>query len=524
MLHLNVRLKTVVLTSIFCAMLAACGGGSGSGSELGGQGNGSPRAAIDLPGGRLGRDEPLVVRFSKAMDVMSLQLGGEIGAAATPVWASSAFENDFLTLNPPPGGWPGGMDRRLVVDAKDKLGVAVETASASYLVKMAFSPFPAADMVLGQPNFTSSQVNQGGNAGPSTLAIPNGVAISPSGMVFVADTINSRVLAYRSGAASANEKALFALGQPTLADTGCKRGGLENHCQPTAVSINNGKLLVIDGTGSRALVYNTIPTDGPRPADVVLGKADVDDTWDESCTPATMKRPQSGMITPDGKVLVADTQHHRVLIWNQVPTETGRAPDIVLGQFDGTYCAANDANHDRTSDVRPSANTLANPIAVWSDGQRVVVVDADNSRVLVWNSFPSAHFQPADTVLGQGTFTSYRANDNDQNDSDDGKASARTMRSPYGVASNGVQLAISDAGNNRILIWNEFPTLSFQPADFVIGHGNFTALAENDTNDDGTTDGPAANVLGHPAGLTFHGDSLFVADYLNSRVLRFKSR
>ena len=39
-------------------------------------------------------------------------------------------------------------------------------------------------------------------------------------------------------------------------------------------------------------------------------------------------------------------------------------------------------------------------------GGRLYVADKSNNRVLVWNSFPTVDFQPADHVLGQPDFVS----------------------------------------------------------------------------------------------------------------------
>ena len=48
-----------------------------------------------------------------------------------------------------------------------------------------------------------------------------------------------------------------------------------------------------------------------------------------------------------------------------------------------------------------TASSFDRPAAVWTDGNRVIVSDRDNNRVLLWNSWPTANNQPADLVLGQ---------------------------------------------------------------------------------------------------------------------------
>ena len=52
-----------------------------------------------------------------------------------------------------------------------------------------------ADLVLGQPNFTSNTANNGG-VSASSLHGPHGVAVDTAGNVHVTDLYNNRVLVY----------------------------------------------------------------------------------------------------------------------------------------------------------------------------------------------------------------------------------------------------------------------------------------------------------------------------------------
>lgn len=60
------------------------------------------------------------------------------------------------------------------------------------------APAGTATKVFGQPSFNANTCNQGGNAGPSTLCYPEGVAIDRHGTLYVSDTGNNRVLEYVS--------------------------------------------------------------------------------------------------------------------------------------------------------------------------------------------------------------------------------------------------------------------------------------------------------------------------------------
>jgi hypothetical protein len=157
------------------------------------------------------------------------------------------------------------------------------------------------------------------------------------------------------------------------------------------------------------------------------------------------------------------------------------------------------------------------PTDVWSDGTRLAVADHRNNRVLVWEAFPTANGAPADLAVGQPDLVS------------NGSATTQTgLLGLYGgtyLASNGNQLFVADWGNNRVLVWNTFPTASGAAADVVLGQGDFTHGVYNDDNTDGTPDtGPSARTLFVPSGLGLWGGQLFVADAGNYRYLIFDAQ
>jgi hypothetical protein len=198
---------------------------------------------------------------------------------------------------------------------------------------------------------------------------------------------------------------------------------------------------------------------------------------------------------------------------------------VVIGQSDFTHCTENDDDQNAILEATPTARTPHTPVGMWTDGARLVVGDTANHRVLIWNGIPTTNFQPADLVLGQATFTRNTEND----DTQDGVADAPTARTSHrptaGIHSNGTQLAVADTLNNRVLIWNAFPTTNFQPADVVLGQGDFSHATENDDDQNNASDGVAsARVLYNPAGVLFHRDRLLIADTNNYRMLIFRSK
>jgi len=170
-----------------------------------------------------------------------------------------------------------------------------------------------------------------------------------------------------------------------------------------------------------------------------------------------------GVWAVGGRLIVSDTGQNRVFIWNQIPTTEYAEPDVILGQID-----TDETGRNAGGSVGP--DTLQYPSGLWSDGERLLVADAWNHRVLIWNHFPTQHGQPADIVLGQADFTS-----NQPNGQRIGAApTARTLNWPYGVTSDGERLWIADTGNRRVLFFDHFPTESFTAATAVIGQPNFT--------------------------------------------------
>ena len=197
--------------------------------------------------------------------------------------------------------------------------------------------------------------------------------------------------------------------------------------------------------------------------DVVKAPDLVKDTWIFQGAEHNPLLAPRGVFLVQGKLIVCDTGQNRVFIWNSIPRSSHQDPDLFLGQ--DTVGATG-----RNADGKVSASTLQYPSGLWSDGERLVVADAWNHRVLIWNTFPTQNGQPADVVLGQADFQS-----NQPNVEGVGKPpSAQTLYWPYGVYSDGQHLFIADTGNRRVLFYEAFPEESFAAADRVIGKESFT--------------------------------------------------
>lgn len=187
--------------------------------------------------------------------------------------------------------------------------------------------------------------------------------------------------------------------------------------------------------------------------------------------------PDSPFLAPRGvfchgsKLLVSDTGQNRVFIWNSIPESFHQKPDIIIGQADNS-------NTGRNSGGVSSAQSLQYPSAVWTDGIRLIVADAWNHRVLIWNTFPEVSHQGADVVLGQDDFAGNQPNKIGVNSD----CSASSLYWPYGLAVHDNKLFVADTGNRRVLVFNTIPQISGMQADYVIGQSDFTERGYNPVN------------------------------------------
>ncbi|MEM1022938.1 MAG: hypothetical protein AAGD10_14630 [Myxococcota bacterium] len=268
---------------------------------------------------------------------------------------------------------------------------------------------------------------------------------------------------------------------------------------------SDGPLLIADTGHHRVVVHHRLPKEDGREADLVLGQPDFHtegrNALRDEPTAETMNVP-TGICRFGEGLAVADSWNNRVLVWRNMPVHSSQPADFVLGQ--------GDFEHQRPNrDGEPRADTMHWPFQVMVHGGRLYVCDAGNRRVLVWRDLPGETGQPADFALGQADLES-------RSDNGGKSADARSVRWPHDMTIHGGRLLVSDAGNNRVLAWNELPNESNVPASLVLGQADFTGTDHNR--------GiylPTAESFSMPYALQSGGDRLLVADTANSRLLGF---
>ena len=333
-----------------------------------------------------------------------------------------------------------------------------------------------ADVVLGQPDFISTTAG----VSQSLMRLPTSVATDGVHIV-AADTDNNRVLIWNSIPQANGAPADLVLGQPdftTVAPNSGTSGVLVPSARslrgPQGVWIQDGKLFVSDNMNHRVLIWNTWPTSNFQPADVVLGQPDFTTQIEGDLTKSSPAATPTNLLNPaavssDGvRLFVVDLGHHRVLIWKTIPTQNGTAADLVVGQPDlvsslpnhtgaGGVCASNgtDSSGNATYPALCGA-TLSFPRFALSDGTRLFISDGGNDRILVFNSIPTQNGAKADVVLGQPDDTTVRTSDDTTNNPDGAaqRASVDTIRTPCALAWDGASLYAAEPFSRRVLVYS----------------------------------------------------------------------
>lgn len=320
-------------------------------------------------------------------------------------------------------------------------------------------PGPAAEIVLGQSDFTTSTYTPRGAATTSLNAIglPAGLVVDSAGRLYVAEALSAqrgRILFWNAPLFT-GQAATRLLGvvtdsnPPTVSD-------LQLNASPAGLFLVGSQLGIADTFNNRLLLY--------RPAT----------QW------------------------TADTQ-------NQQAAEVVGQKDF----FTGTI------NQGLPS---PGPDTLARPVAAAYANNELYVVDVLNHRVVVLPSATSG-FGPAVRIIGQDLADQGAPNlieGREFNFTQGGDAGLAVD-----LASNPPRLYVADTYNHRILGFKDLRNIPFgAKADIVIGQPDFQHNLINYPANDGNR--PNQSGLSSPTGLYVDPDgNLFVADSANGRVLRF---
>ena len=217
-----------------------------------------------------------------------------------------------------------------------------------------------ADLVLGQPDFTTSNVG----TGPSQMRVPWGLWSDGVHVLVRGGFLTSRIWSWTSfpTANAAPAAAVLAGGLGANASEFRGIGGITSDAT---------RMVVADPGNHRVLIWNAIPATTGQPADIVLGQPDFA-TVTAGTGAARMSAP-TGVLIVDGALLVADSGNDRVLVFDPIPNASGQAASQVLGQS---------STASAVLDQPPSDRTMNEPTDLAFDGRHLFLADRTNRRIL----------------------------------------------------------------------------------------------------------------------------------------------
>ncbi len=252
---------------------------------------------------------------------------------------------------------------------------------------------------------------------------PPPAGFCPGSAASVARRIESEYPVARGGPSGA-----FRTGQPAdlmLSGFGFNRsGGPLQFRYNSGIASDGTRLILADRGNNRVLIWHELPSSN-RPPDLVLGQKDFE-TNEEGSGRSEFNWPLS--VATDGRrLVVADANNDRLLIWSEFPTRNGQPADIEI--------------------------SIQWPWGVWTDGEKLVATSTTPGRhARVWTRFPTRDNEPASFLLhARGDFGT-----------------------PRSITSDGKYLIIGDH-NAKVsergpgnYVWKTFPTAEDAPYDYFL--------------------------------------------------------
>ncbi|MCI4669529.1 MAG: hypothetical protein MRZ79_15450 [Bacteroidia bacterium] len=196
------------------------------------------------------------------------------------------------------------------------------------------STFQKPDVTLGQASASGVGRNAGGKVTASTLLYPSGIWTDGEQLI-VADAWNHRVLIWKSFPEHDGQPADVVLGQPDFHSSEPNVKGIAHPPTKNSLNwpygvFSDGKSLWIADTGNRRVLYfEKIPDQNFAPADGLIGKPSFNDR-DYDHNDAIW--PYSVKISPKGQMAITDTQYYRVLFWHDWKDGLTKKADLIFGQ------------------------------------------------------------------------------------------------------------------------------------------------------------------------------------------------
>ena len=247
-------------------------------------------------------------------------------------------------------------------------------------------PGSAADIVIGQPDLATAVCNypNGDRNLPtqSSLCRPVGLLVDGNGNLYVADSLNGRVLRFPTPFShQGNQQADVVLGKSNYSSPPITDASARNMYIPYGLAFAGSNGLLVSDQGLNRVLYfpfnngTFTSADNGAAATKVLGQPDF--TSSKTSTSDTgMSGPHHLSSDTDGRPYVTDSGNARVLIFDTIlnlPTAGAHAPFVLPSNgVQGIYVSSNTGNiwvTDTGGAVREYARydqVIYNPVAIFS--------------------------------------------------------------------------------------------------------------------------------------------------------------
>ncbi len=401
-----------------------------------------------------------------------------------------------------------------------------------------FATGDAADMVIGQQDLYGTMPQGPGATIQTGVYLPTGLAVSPQGDLYIADSANNRILRFPKP---------FDNPLPALPDLVIGQQNFQTktpNVDPDTRTISDRTLLLSTGSafyvvplvfdadgnlfvgdaGNQRVLRFPVSLIGPSAtnmpkADLVLGQPnftqypprDPSNTGDLN----SMGSP-SGLAFDSTRRLYVSDDRHRVLVYPSVMFNGAAA----LRKLGGVGNAQGNLQP-------PTQQSLYKPTGIFFVADRPYVVDSGNHRIVRFRKFedwPTDGSAPfADDLIGQNSYADYRPNrDAVWPVTMVGSTPAVSFSYPgFGVAAGG-ELFVSDTYNHRVVVLPD-PAVTSGSAMYAKRVAGQQYLDDNGPN---RVEARGFFFGGYSAGLAVDTKSnpphLYVADALNNRILGFR--
>lgn len=407
---------------------------------------------------------------SRILPLLALTL---LAAAASLAPHGAAGPGPVAAQQPPPTVQPGtpppGGSRPGpppgVCPSKGAPQTVARAGAGGYPVAASYQP--TGFLSAGQPaSLLLSGIDFDDSGGPLLFNHPAGLSGEGS-VLALADRNNNRVLIWKQPP-EADTPPDLVLGQPDFRRIAPGKG-LEGMNWPSALSLGGGRLAVADTENHRLLLWNALPTQSGQPADLALDLS----ALRERVTPRRNLMWPWGVWTDGRRLVAAATHGASLLIWNQWPDAADTLPDLIV--------------QDSRMGTPRHISSNGEWLAVWDHNAKLGGTQGDGRGTFLYRAFPTAADQQADLLLpfqavglglpggaflglGDGLMRyDSLPTQSEQRPDWTSQASAIGSQDGLGLALLDGRLYLLDGNGNKLVVYRGLPEGREQAPDFVIG-------------------------------------------------------